>query len=227
MARIVECQRRRRNVVAAAPDLHLRLAVLLDGLRLVESLQRAVVAFVEAPAALDRQPHEVHLVEHAPQRADRALEHRGEGDVGHQAGLLDLDARGARFDAALVGKIDVMPSGEEILDVPGALAVTNEDEFSGHADLRFRGRHVNRQIWVAPCYAQMRVESAFAADLPLAARGREHREIGRQCFARCRRMVQVARRCRRTAASAVARPAFSRRAHSSLSSGPPALDRPR
>ena len=51
MARIVERERRRRNVVAAAPDLHLRLAVLLDRLRLVESLQRAVVALVEPPAS--------------------------------------------------------------------------------------------------------------------------------------------------------------------------------
>ena len=52
MARVVRAQRRRRHVVAAPPDLHLRGAVLRDGLRLVEALQRAVVALVEAPVAL-------------------------------------------------------------------------------------------------------------------------------------------------------------------------------
>src|SRR5262249_27678950 len=54
---IAGLQRRRWNVVAAAPDLHLRLAVLLDGLRLVESLERAVVALVQPPGGLDRNPH--------------------------------------------------------------------------------------------------------------------------------------------------------------------------
>ena len=46
-------QRRRRDVVAAPPDLDLRLAVLRGGLRLVQSLQRAVVPLVQPPA-LDR-----------------------------------------------------------------------------------------------------------------------------------------------------------------------------
>jgi hypothetical protein len=53
MSLIVERQRRRRDVVASPPDLDLIGAVLCHGLRLVESLQRTVVAFVEPPAALD------------------------------------------------------------------------------------------------------------------------------------------------------------------------------
>ena len=53
-------------------------------------------------------------------------------------------ASGDSFEAALVGQIDVMPPGEKILDVPDALAVSNEDQFSrlgltGHARLRFSG----------------------------------------------------------------------------------------
>ncbi len=50
MAFIIRGQRRRRDVVAAAPDLHLRIAVLFGRLDLVEALQRAVVALVQAPA---------------------------------------------------------------------------------------------------------------------------------------------------------------------------------
>jgi hypothetical protein len=38
-----------------------------------------------------------------------------------------------RFQPALLGQVYVVPSREEIFDVPGALAVTNENEFSGHA----------------------------------------------------------------------------------------------
>ena len=53
MPRIVRRQRRRRDVVAAAPDLDLRFAVLRRRLRLVQPLQRAVVPLVQPPA-LDR-----------------------------------------------------------------------------------------------------------------------------------------------------------------------------
>src|SRR6185436_18304052 len=84
MTRILERERGRRNVVAAAPDLHLRLAVLLHGLRLVEPLQRPVVAFVETPGALDGEPHAIHAVEDDPERADGALQYRGEGEIDAQ-----------------------------------------------------------------------------------------------------------------------------------------------
>ena len=49
-ARSSGVERRRRDVVAAAPDLDLRFAVLRRGLRLVQPLQRAVVALVQPPA---------------------------------------------------------------------------------------------------------------------------------------------------------------------------------
>ena len=75
-ARIVGRERRRRHVVAAAPGEHLRVAELGRGLGLVEALQGAVVALVEAPVVAHRQPGAVHLVERVPERPDRALEHR-------------------------------------------------------------------------------------------------------------------------------------------------------
>src|SRR5665213_1663723 len=81
MTFVVTVERRRRNVVTAAPELYLRLAVLLHGLRLVETLQGTVAAFIEAPRTLDRHPHSVHLVEHNPKRADGALQHRRERDI--------------------------------------------------------------------------------------------------------------------------------------------------
>ena len=50
-------QRRRRRVVAAPPDLHLRLAELRRHLRLVQPLQRTVVALVELPGLHHRFIH--------------------------------------------------------------------------------------------------------------------------------------------------------------------------
>jgi hypothetical protein len=37
------------------------------------------------------------------------------------------------LEASLIAQVDVMPAGEEILDVPNALAMTHQDQFSRHA----------------------------------------------------------------------------------------------
>jgi hypothetical protein len=122
-------QRRRRGVVAAAPDQHLLVAVLGGGFALVQALQGAVVALVQAPVVLDRQPHHVHLVQRQPQRADGALEHRGVGQVEGEAGFAQLPA-GAwlRLDA-FFGQVDVGPAGEAVFQVPGGFAVAHEYDF--------------------------------------------------------------------------------------------------
>ena len=164
------------------------------------------------------------LVEHAPQRADGALEHGGERDVGHEARLLDLDARGFRFDASQVRQVDVVPAGEQIFDVPDALAMSNQYEFSGnglagHARPPFGERDINRSI------AEMRVEAALAAHPAFAPRVLEQRQIrgaapSRDAGAWCRwqAMPPNSSVCRRT-------PAFSSRAHEFLVFRAPALDR--
>src|SRR5688572_7938022 len=130
MLRVVTRKGRGRDVVTAPPDLHLLGAVPLDGLRLVEPLQRAVVTLVQTPAALDRKPHLVELIERDPERADRPLEHRGER-------LVEGDALGAeqtsgllRLEQALRRKIDVDPAREQVLEVPGALPVSQQYQSS-------------------------------------------------------------------------------------------------
>ena len=133
MTLVIGGQRRRRDVVAAAPDLHLRLAVTLDGLRLVQPLERAVVTLVQPPGALHRNPHPIHLIEHDPERADRPLQHRSECDIDHEL-LLEKLPPGARgLLATLVRKVDVRPAREEVLQVPDALAVADQYQFSGDA----------------------------------------------------------------------------------------------
>ena len=60
---VVVVDRRRRDVVGAAPEHELLLAVLLEGLLLVLALQRAVVPLVEPPGAAHRDPVPVGRVE--------------------------------------------------------------------------------------------------------------------------------------------------------------------
>src|SRR5262245_45231300 len=121
-------QRWRWRVIAATPDLHLFLAELGGGLGLIESLQPAVMPLVQAPRPMDGNPHHVEFVEGDPQRPDGAFEYRRVGDVeliflgAHEPSSL------AGLFAAFVAEIDVRPTGESVLLVPGALAVTKQYE---------------------------------------------------------------------------------------------------
>src|SRR5262245_48400881 len=128
MPRIVRRERRRRDVVAPAPDLHLRFTVPRGRLGFVQSLERAVVALVQAPALFLANPHRVHRVERNPQRSNRALQDRGVGDVENVPAFRHQPPRLGRLLAAAVGQIDVGPPGEPVLLVPGALAVTKKNE---------------------------------------------------------------------------------------------------
>ena len=77
VALVVEGQRRRRDVVAAAPQLHLLVAELCGGLLLVEALEGAVVALVQPPVAPHREPAPAELVEGQVGGAHGPGQHRG------------------------------------------------------------------------------------------------------------------------------------------------------
>src|SRR5262245_24146083 len=102
MALVSRTQRGRRDVVTAPPDLRLRLPVLRLRFRLVQSLERAVVALVQAPALDHRNPELIELVQSDAQRENRALEHRGVGAIEDEAALAEQPARLARLGAALI-----------------------------------------------------------------------------------------------------------------------------
>ena len=124
-------QRRGPRVVAAPPDLHLVLAVPLGGLGLVQALQRAVVALVELPSLDDGKPGAVDLVEHDVERVDGTLQ------VARVANV-EIEALGGKrlptlngLCATGIGQVDVGPSGEEVLLVPFAFPMPDEDERHG------------------------------------------------------------------------------------------------
>ena len=132
-ARIGRFERGRRRVVAAAPHEDLLLAVLRGRLGLVQTLQPAVVTFVQAPVVAHGQPHHVHLVEGDPERADRALQHRDVREVESVTERLQEPAGLARFLAAEVGQVDVGPAGEAVLLVPGAFPVPDQHDLVRHS----------------------------------------------------------------------------------------------
>ena len=74
-------EHRRWDVETATPLLELLRAVLLESLRLVEPLQRPVVALVEPPAALDRNPEAIRDIQSQIGRLNRARQDTRVQDV--------------------------------------------------------------------------------------------------------------------------------------------------
>ena len=100
--------------------------MLFGGLRLIETLKCSVVTLVEPPAAVHRDPHEVHLFQAQPQRLDGPLQHRCIGDVENVA-FVPQDPTGLdRLLGSLLCQSDIRPAGEAVFQVPGALTVSDE-----------------------------------------------------------------------------------------------------
>jgi len=98
-------------------------AVRVGGFLLVEPLQAAVVALVQAPRSAYRQPQPVEILEHELRGEDRALEQRRVNDVEVVAFLREQLRGAVRLGLSLRGEADVVPAGESILQIPGTLAV--------------------------------------------------------------------------------------------------------
>ena len=118
----------RRDVVGAPPDVHLLFAPALARVVLVEADEVAIVALVERLVGQHRNVALAHLFHNEIERARRPLERRRERNVERDAQRLELAAGGARFGNALRRKVDVAPAGEQVLEVPLALAVAHEHE---------------------------------------------------------------------------------------------------
>ena len=75
---------------------------------------------------------DAHFLEDQIERVLGALEGRGVVEIRLEALRLDELAGGARFVDALFGQVRILPAGEQVLEVPVALSVADEDESSGH-----------------------------------------------------------------------------------------------
>jgi hypothetical protein len=102
------------------------------GRRLVLALQRAVVPLVEPPGALHRDPAAVSRRQRDLRGVDRPGQQGGVQHLGQQPGLHQQLTAALRLAAALVVQVDVHPAGEQVLRVPLALAVAQQDQRRGH-----------------------------------------------------------------------------------------------
>src|SRR4029077_12428137 len=71
-----------------------------------------------------------HLLKGKIERTLRANERRGEADIEADALRFELATGGARFFDAVFGEIDLAPAGEQVFQIPLALAVAHEHENS-------------------------------------------------------------------------------------------------
>ena len=129
VARVIGVERRRRHIEAAAPELHLLLPVFRGGLAFIESLERAVVPLVKTPAAHDRDPHEVHLLQHDPERLDRPLQHRSKCHIEGEPSFAQKASRLPGLLDAFFRERHIGPARETVFPVPCAFAVPEQNEF--------------------------------------------------------------------------------------------------
>jgi hypothetical protein len=85
------------------------------------------VALVQPPATFDGHPHAIGGIEDYPKRTDCTLQNRGKGDIRLEFLGLQLTRRLNGLSVSLIAQVDIMPTREQILDVPGTLAVTHQD----------------------------------------------------------------------------------------------------
>jgi hypothetical protein len=131
-ARVAVGQRRRRHVVRAAPELDLFHAELVGGLLLVLAGEVPVVALVEPPAALDRQPRATRDVQGDLGGADGPREHRRVQHAQVETVLAGEQLTGAAgLVLSLAGQVHVLPAREQVELVPFGLAMAKKYQI-GH-----------------------------------------------------------------------------------------------
>src|SRR5437867_1747796 len=102
---------------------------------LIETLQPAVMPFVEAPGFFLRNPHEIHFFEREPESLDRTLQYRSVGDVEYISAGAHQPSSLARFLDTFVTKPDVRPTGKPVFHVPHTFAMPQQNEsFHRHSD---------------------------------------------------------------------------------------------
>ena len=94
MPLVVRVKQRRWVVVTAAPLEHLILSILQSGLFFVPALQLTIVALVEPPVLVGRDPIAVKLICDMVESLHRSLEVRSVGDV--EKPVLSLKATAGR-----------------------------------------------------------------------------------------------------------------------------------
>jgi hypothetical protein len=102
------------------------------GFGFIEAGEATVVALVQPPVLLNRQPEALHFLKAQIERFDRAHLHAGEAQIEVEAAFRHELACGFCFGDACAGEIHVPPAGKAIRAIPNGLAVAEEDETASH-----------------------------------------------------------------------------------------------
>ena len=78
---------------------------------------------IEPPVPLDRNPHQIHLIQRQPQRADRSFEHRRIRLVEGEALLFENFAGPAGLADSRFSQIHIGPTGKSVFQIPLTLTV--------------------------------------------------------------------------------------------------------
>ena len=119
------------NIETAPPNHGLFCTMSKRGFLFVQTLQCAIVAFVQSPRTFNRdiEPHcsKCQLIGlHCP------AQQAGVGNVEGQPGFLHGHPCGACLANSLFGQFHVVPASEQIELIPRALAVAKKDKGAGH-----------------------------------------------------------------------------------------------
>ena len=127
--RVFRIEQRRQGVVAAAPDVDLLVAVFFGGLFFVQTLQLAVVAFVQPPAFDLRHEQLVGFFQNDVAGFNRAGQDGSEGDVELVTFFLQFFTGGGGFGKPLLAQFHVAPACKQVFRVPFALSVADKYQF--------------------------------------------------------------------------------------------------
>src|SRR5262249_24645429 len=117
---------RRRHVIGAAPGMDLLLAEASRRVLLVEAGELAIIALVEGAVADRLESRLTDFLEDQRQRVLGADETAGIGLVEDEAALLEPSSGRAGLALPKLRQRRILPAGEEVLQVPFALAVPHQ-----------------------------------------------------------------------------------------------------
>ena len=107
------------NIERPTPELKLLGSELVERLRLVFSLECPVVAFIESPRPLDRDPRTIGAIESDVGRLDGSSQDTRVQNIGLEPAFGEQLASSCCLGNTLLGKGHIDPAGEEVLLVPG------------------------------------------------------------------------------------------------------------
>mmetsp|Transcript_21635 Transcript_21635/g.33039 ORF Transcript_21635/g.33039 Transcript_21635/m.33039 type:complete len:362 (+) Transcript_21635:192-1277(+) len=125
----------RWDIVRTPPDENLILSITIDCLLLVQSLERTVVALVEFPSLVHRNPHKIRLFQHVPEGTNSSLQQRSVRDIQLDSFCCNKFSGFCYFLVTFWGKWHVNPTSEFVFQVPSRFSMPYQNKSVFISDL--------------------------------------------------------------------------------------------